>query len=112
MVQFTCTVNGKVHGPLGPDLVMATVNLIAKGLYLDASKNDLKPHPPANQGHAASRADIEDAEELQVSQAVKELRGEYILFLAGALPGLSHLRQSELNQENLLNSSKNKSIEY
>ena len=29
VVQFACIVNGKVHGPLGPDLVMATVNLIA-----------------------------------------------------------------------------------
>ena len=50
----------------------------------------------------ASRTDIEDAEELQVSQAVKELRGEYILFLAGALPGLSHLRQSELLEDDAL----------
>ena len=30
VVQFACTVHGKVHGPLGSDLVMATLNLIAQ----------------------------------------------------------------------------------
>ena len=28
VVQFACTVSGKTHGPLGGDLVMATVNLV------------------------------------------------------------------------------------
>lgn len=62
VVQFACTVQGKVHGPLGPDLVMATVNLIARGLHLDVSKNDLKPHPPSKQEHVTSSANMNFAE--------------------------------------------------
>jgi hypothetical protein len=85
-----------------PVLVMATLNLIAQGLHLDASKNDPKPHPPPNQGHVASSTRVEGAEELQVSQAVKVLREKYISFLAEALPGLSHLAQSELLEDDAL----------
>ena len=80
VVQFACTVHGKVHGPLGSDLVMATLNLIAQGLHLDTSKNDPKPHPPPNQGHVASSTRVEGVEELQVAQAVKVLREKYIFF--------------------------------
>lgn len=47
VVQFACTVQGKVHGPLGPDLVMATANLIAEGLHTHVSKNDLGANHPA-----------------------------------------------------------------
>ena len=71
-------------------------------LHLDASKNDPKPHPPPNQGHVASSTRVEGAEELQVSQAVKVLREKYISFLAEALPGLSHLAQSELLEDDAL----------
>ena len=85
-----------------PVLVMATLNLIAQGLHLDASKNDPKPHPPPNQGHVASSTRVEGAEELQVSQAAKVLREKYISFLAEALPGLSHLAQSELLEDDAL----------
>ena len=120
VVQFACTVQGKVHGPLGPDLVMATVNLIARGLHLVVSKNDLKAHPAANQGHAASCASMPSlapaappspapaapaawlptaSVPLEVHQAIKTLRAQFVHFLKAKVQEMDGLHFNALIED-------------
>lgn len=95
VAQFACTAGGKVHGPLGPDMVMATVNLIAQGLHVDASKKDFQPHTPAN----------------PVSRAAHAMRQKYIAFLVKSFPWLGRLEQSALLEDDALESHFSKELE-
>ena len=114
-----------MHGPLGPELVMATINLIARGFRLVVSKNDLKAHPAANQGHAASCASMPSpapaapppapaapaawlptaSVPLEVHQAIKTLRAQFVHFLKAKVQEMDGLHFNALIEDGHLSAA-------
>lgn len=99
--QFTAaltTSRGGVAGPLGSHLLLAVVNLVAMSLQDSVAQqlDQSKEQEVSKRRKQEKELGAKNTEEAAVSEPIRDLRREYISFLAREFPGKDRLNQSAL----------------